>query len=120
MPRYYDEAGWSGNKPSQVLASLLAMLPGSTSTGQTSHTATAAHTEIQTTNIQAAAKDVKNCSHTVNVTVQGMNVIGQAQQEASEAAAEQAAALDAVHKCGSLICYSIHSLVMVSSGTRQL
>lgn len=105
MPRGYDEATWSNKQPSHVLASLLAMLPGATSSHQASQAAPAAATEKHDGgSIPKAATDGPSFSHTVTVTLQGRDIVGQAEQAASEAAAEQVAALNAVHKCAFIVC----------------
>ena len=102
MPKHHDEATWSGKKPSDVLASLLSLLPGTTSSQQASHAAPAATDKPGS--MPTMAKNVQHYDHTVTVSLQGMEVIGQAEQAASEAGAEQAAALDALHKCVSSVC----------------
>ena len=87
-----------------MLAGLLAMLPGATSSHQASQAAPAAATAKQDGGMIKGAKDAPIFTHTVTVTLQGTDIVGKAEQAASEAAAEQAAALDAVHKCAPNFC----------------
>lgn len=117
MPKLYDEGTWSGQQPSDVLQDLLAMFLGSTSSGNTSDVLLAAEKKDAklADSSRGAVKDAPTFSHAITVTVQDMTVVGQAQRSESGAAAEQAAALDAVHKCAPLVQWNISLLMLAGT-----